>query len=448
MFSPIRRILFIVLCNFLVLNQILYCYAATTNASADIPEDSTKVVPLAPEQSVSTFLPCTSATGNGLAVNIIYPKKTRYKEGAPIVVVIPGGDAPSGLSLSIHAAQAGFAEVRFSFPGGGVGSFKSGGYNDYRGGKSQKALRDILLFAAGQAQDFRHRTITELVPIKLSSSNIGIVGWSNGGNIALVTMEKYSADLGFIRWLCLYECPLGSLFFPPSLGSEHDFILNNHYRPGSAATGRCIIDFRKLAWQADAHQNPGIHKKLGEPDLPGVIYFDDNQNGKWDETIEYAFNYCLDKGLNKQIYPPDITSAMERLKIFNAPATTTISPAVAATSPGVHTTTNPTNKGTNTGTTTSTANIATSQSTTTAAVNNTVSTSTNTAQSTPPLKACTPKPQLDAADRVFGVLKAAGQWKKDLERKGIINTLSFNQNKVRPLPKKAAVVEQKNEVLN
>lgn len=138
MFPPIRRISFIVLFNLLVLSQSIFCYASTTNAAPDIPEDSTKVLPLAPEQSVSTFLPCTSAPGNGLAVNIIYPQKPRYKEGAPIAVVIPGGDAPSGLNLSIHGAQVGFIEVRFSFPGGGVGAFKSGGYNDYRGAKSQK----------------------------------------------------------------------------------------------------------------------------------------------------------------------------------------------------------------------------------------------------------------------------------------------------------------------
>ncbi len=422
----------------MVLSQTLFCSAATTNNAAPaIPEDSTKVLPLAPEQSVSTFLPSTSAPGNGLAVNIIYPKKPRYKEGAPIAVVIPGGDAPSGLNLCIHGAQAGFIELRFSFPGGGVGAFKSGGYNDYRGAKSQKALRDILLFAAGNGEDFRHRKIADLVPIKLSNNNIGIVGWSNGGNIALVTMEKYSTDLGFISWLALYECPLGSLFFPPALGSAHDFILNSHYRQGSAATGHCLIDFRKLAWQADAHQNPGIHKKLGEPDLPGVIYFDDNQNGKWDETIEYAFNYCLDRGLNKQIYPPDITSAMERLNIFNPAANkTTSTPVAAAISTTASTTANAT---------ASTTTNTPSQNSTATSATNTVSTNGSNSANTaarPKTTQMGQKPPPDVADRVYDLFKAAGQWRKNVERNGIINTLSFNQNKVRPLPTKTPAIEK------
>ena len=59
-----------------------------------------------------------------------------------------------------------------------------------------------------------------------------------------------------------------------------------------------------------------MRRKLGEPDLPGVIYFDDNTNNQWNESTEFAFNYCVDKGLSKQIYPPDVTAAMERLKIF------------------------------------------------------------------------------------------------------------------------------------
>lgn len=309
--------LFIVLLILLFSNNVLYCNAASTAGISNIPEDSTKVLPFTQESSVSTFVPSTAAPGNGLAVNIIYPRKPRYKEGAPVVVVVPGGDAPSGLSFSVHAAQAGFIEIRFSFPGGGVNTFRSGGRNDYRGLKSQQALKDLLLFAAGKKEDFRHRTIANLMPIKVCTNNIGILGWSNGGNIALITLEKYATQLNFIKWLAMYECPLGSLFFPPSLGSTHDFVPNNHYRQGSAATGRCLIDFRQLAWAPEAHQDPGVHKKLGEPDLPGVVYFDDNQNGRWDESNEFAFAYCLDKGLNKKIFPPDVTAAMDRLAIFD-----------------------------------------------------------------------------------------------------------------------------------
>ena len=324
------RLLFLLTMSFLLLSRPIYALSREVAPAGDTNEESIKVWPLIPEQSVSTFLPSGSAPGRGLAINIIYPQKPRYKEGAPIVVVVPGGDTANGLNFCLHAAQIGCIEIRLAFPGGGTGNFKSSGINDYRGIRSQKALRDVLLFAAGKMQDFRNHTIADLVPVPLSKNNFGVVGWSNGGNVALITMEKYAHQLGFINWLVLYECPIGSLFFPPSLGSKDDFLLNNHYRQGSAATGHCLIDFRKLAWQADARQNPGLYKKMGEAELPGVVYFDDNQNGKWDESTEFAFNYCVDHGLRKKFYPPDITSALERLKVF---ANGAEPPAAAAAAP-------------------------------------------------------------------------------------------------------------------
>ncbi len=283
---------------------------------AEIPAASIKILPMAKEASVSTFLPSESAPGQGLAVNIIYPEKPRYSDGAPVVVVVPAGDGPNGLNFSMHAAQAGFIEIRFAFPGGGSRTFHSSGVNDYRGISSQLALKDIILFASGQTNDFQNRNINQLIPTKITNKNIGLVGWSNGGNIALVTLDKYSDELQCIAWLAFYESPLGSLFFPPNLGGVNDLVLNKHYRQGSAAAGRCLIDFRKLCSQGGIIRNPGVHKKLAEPDISGVIFFDENGNHIWDESSEFAFNFSLDRGVEKQIYPPELTSALERHKVF------------------------------------------------------------------------------------------------------------------------------------
>src|SRR5262249_37408822 len=151
-----------------------------------------KIPPMVPEQSVSTFVPSEAAPGKGIAVNVIYPAKPRYPEGAPVVVVVPGGNGADGLEFSMHAAQAGFAEVRFAFPGGGSASFSSGGIYDNRGLESQQALKDVLQFAGGKIRDTQGKTIGELVPTKVATGNVGMVGWANGGNIALVTLGKFA----------------------------------------------------------------------------------------------------------------------------------------------------------------------------------------------------------------------------------------------------------------
>jgi hypothetical protein len=299
----------------LLLLSSFSCPAAFAVMS-DLPEDSIKIPPMVPEESVSIYLPSDSAPGKGLAVNIIYPKTPRYADGAPIVVVAPGGSGPDGLGFEIHAAQVGFVEVRFAFPGGGHGKFTSSGIYDYRGVESQKALRDVLLFAAGKQRDSEGKQISDLLPGKVSRDNIGVVGWSNGGNIALVTMYKYADQLQFINWIAFYESPLGSLFFPPNLGGERDLVRNKHYRPGSCATGDCLVNYTGLAYDPFVVRNPGEHKKKGEAEIPGVLYFDENHNGKWDESIEFAFTYACDVGLDKQIYPPDLAAYLEHSQAF------------------------------------------------------------------------------------------------------------------------------------
>jgi len=298
--------------------SLLLCLLGLIPALAvtDIPPESLKIPRMVAEESVSTFVPSETAPGQGLAVNLIYPPKPRYPEGAPVVVVVPGGTAADGLGFSMHAAQAGFVEVRFAFPGGGKSGLASSGIYDNRGQSCQAALRDILLFAQGKLPDSQGRTVRDLVPVKVYLGSIGIVGWSNGGNIALVTLSKFAEQLGAVGWAAFYECPAGALFFPPNLGGDQDLKINSHYRQGSCATGKCLVDYRKLTWQADAQKNTGLHKRLGEPEIPGVLFFDENRNRIWDEAREYAFSYATDIGLEKQIYPPQVTKAVQRFRVF------------------------------------------------------------------------------------------------------------------------------------
>ncbi|HEY9677340.1 MAG TPA: hypothetical protein V6C76_05000 [Drouetiella sp.] len=286
--------------------------------STEGPEATLKAPKLVPEDSISTWIPSESAPGLGLAVNLVYPEKARYPDGAPVAVVAPGGVTADGLSFTMHAAQVGCIEVRFAFPGGGSSKFHSGGIYDYRGTQSQLALKDVLLFAAGKIADTKGHYITDLVPMKVEKSNVGLVGWSNGGNVAMVTLGKYADELkSVVSWVLFYESPIGNLFYPPNLGGIHDLLLNKHYRQGSAATGSCNVDWKKLTWWQNGKRTGGERKKLGEVEIPGVLYFDENGNGVWDESVEYALNYATDVGLEKQIYPPEVAITLETRHMFD-----------------------------------------------------------------------------------------------------------------------------------
>jgi hypothetical protein len=231
--------------------------------------------------------------------------------------VIPGGIGPNGLDFEMHASQVGIIEVRFAFPGGGTGQFGSQGVADNRGANSLIALKDVILFAGGQKTDYKGRSITELLNgvVRAQPENVGLVGWDIGGNQALAVLGKNLQDLSFVKWLVFYESPVGSMFWPPSLGCSADLHLNNHYREGSAATGNILIDYRKLNWAPESYRTPNrlaAHKR-GSPGLKGVLYFDENSNGIWEESNEFAFTSALDVGLTKQFFPPQVAGGAQRV---------------------------------------------------------------------------------------------------------------------------------------
>jgi len=294
---------------------------AASGALNDIPPDSVRTPPMVKEHSLSTYVPSEAAKGKGVAVNLIYPQKPRYKDGAPVAVVIPGGIGPDGLSFEMHASQVGMIEVRFAFPGGGTAQFGTQGEFDNRGENSLLALRDVILFAGGKSTDYQGRTIGELLKpvVKAQPSDIGIIGWDIGGNQALVVMGKYHQELSFLKWLVFYESPVGSMFWPAALGSASDLKLNNHYREGSAATGSVLLDYRKLWWNKDGYRNPNrlAARKRGSPGLKGVLFFDENLDGVWEESSEYAFQSALDVGLTKQFFPPQVAGGAERIIFKN-----------------------------------------------------------------------------------------------------------------------------------
>lgn len=304
-----------ILCSLSMLSS-LFCGLSSSAYSADIPAAAIKVPPMVKEESISTYVPSDTAPGQGLAVNMIFSAKARYKDGAPVVVVVPGGNGSQGLDFSMHAAQQGLVEIRFAFPGGGKPGFMSSGIYDNRGLQSQQALRDVLKFAAGEINDRSGKNISELVPVRLYNKSVGAIGWSNGGNTLLVTLGKFAEQLPFMGWVAFYESPVGTWFYPPSLGGSSDFLSNKHYRQGTAATGQVLVDLKNLAYQRDASKNPGSHKKVDEPELKGVAFYDENKNGVWDEGSEFAFPYSTDIGIDKQIYPPAVIKALHQLPDF------------------------------------------------------------------------------------------------------------------------------------
>lgn len=292
-------------------------HKAYSALGGDLPPESVKVIPMTSEASVSTYI---QGEKGKIAVNIMYPTMTRYDRGAPVAVIVPGNKRASGLSISSHTTQVGFCEVRFAFPGGGLKEFHTDGSWDERGVDSQKVLKEVLLFSCSKKTDINGKMLADLVPKKVDTKNVGILSWYEGGNITLVTLSKFAKDLepiqSNLKWLAFSEPQVGALFFPSIMGTKRELVANPYYKQGSAATGRIWIDFSKLRFQDGVYRNSLVREKQKMTTPRGVLYFDDNENGSWQEETEFPIPYATAPNVHKQYYAPEVVSAIIRLKMF------------------------------------------------------------------------------------------------------------------------------------
>ncbi len=170
------------------------------------------------------YLPSESTGVDGtLAVRIRSPllSNQRYEEGAPIIIFVPGGYEVKGVNTDFPETADDFIIVSFVFPGGTdtFSNLSSDGIYDYRGEHCIKALRDVILFCAGETVDDQGRTIDEILPVDIIHENIGMIGISNGGNLPVAVAASYGEQIkGYVKYIIQWETPVNSQIACRDLG--------------------------------------------------------------------------------------------------------------------------------------------------------------------------------------------------------------------------------------
>jgi hypothetical protein len=277
---------------FATLQEVFSVWQERFNSAPNIyiPE-STPVTGLQTDDALTyqldRHIPSEVAGSEGLLVRILYPKNiglARYTvDGAPVVVFVPGADSPSSINPDTHATDRlingqGIIYIYFNFPGG----YGSGGTYDSRGPVSQQALKDILLFALNKKTDSEGFTLKELIPYA-NTENVGVVGWSNGGNITTVVFHKYGSELDGIDYYVGYENPAGDEYVVVDLGSRSQ--PNPAYQPYST-----VLD--PVEGSVSILDTTHLKFSLSE----GAFYFDFNGNNVYD-TGDYRCGYRDYNGL-------------------------------------------------------------------------------------------------------------------------------------------------------
>ena len=165
----------------------------------------------------------TGMEGGTLAVRIHAPEghAVRYPKGAPILIWVLGGFDEKGINHGLPPEADDMVCITFLFPGAEDpwSGLSSDGVYDYRGPNCIAALRDVLLFAAGDLTDVEGRTIGEIVTVPLLQDNIGMIGESNGGNILTAVAALHGGSLaGHLRYLIQWETPVSSQIATRDLG--------------------------------------------------------------------------------------------------------------------------------------------------------------------------------------------------------------------------------------
>jgi hypothetical protein len=217
----------------------------------------------------------STGTPNGtLAVRVWTPKAghARYPEGAPVIVWVLGGFEVTGINHGLPPTADDVICITFIYPGGEDpwSGLSSDGVYDYRGENCIAALRDVVLYAAGELFDLRGRTIHDVVRVPVLYNNIGIIGESNGGNILTAAAALHGEDLvGHLRYVIQWETPvssqiatrdLGRVWLKPGTGQ------GDYWNPRYQGYDSLVfpVDYSDLAFDPSDDIYPLIHDGNGD----------------------------------------------------------------------------------------------------------------------------------------------------------------------------------------
>src|SRR5262249_25715453 len=164
-------------------------------------------------------------------------------------------------------------------------------------------LADVLSFATGKTRSLDGKSIQDYAgAVRALTSNVGVVGYSFGGNLAILAMARHGERFPGLKWYAGWETPI---LGPVDGGTGTEFQWNRFYDPD---TGKIDFDRLKYGSEMPIWMWP-IQSLSRKPDWPrGGLYLDGDGDGIFNRERDYAFWVDVEPG------PP--------LKVFYSPETT------------------------------------------------------------------------------------------------------------------------------
>lgn len=266
-------------------------------------------------------IPSAVAGDEGLVLRLVLPKQPRYKEGAPVVIQVPGGFSMGGVdSTQGRHNEFGFVEVLMTFPGGRSAPqadgkvWRSGGDYDSRGENCVRGLADVIAFAQGQLRTVDGKTIQEVAgSVPLLKKNVGVIGWSFGGNIVPAALAHDAKAAAGMAWYASHESPYGDGIINGEFGARNAGP-NPFYDPD---TEKFDLTTLRYAPELVPAQLPRPQEPVA--DVTGCLYHDGNGNGRYDEDADFLLSGVMFPGpLPNYYYSRLVTAEAARRKLFGS----------------------------------------------------------------------------------------------------------------------------------
>jgi hypothetical protein len=263
-------------------------------------------------------IPSKFAGTTGVWVRIAPPVRPRYRDGAPIVVHVPGGLGAGGVgAATARLGNFGFIDLVLLFPGGESGPpvdgrpLRSGGTYDSRGPASVRALADVIRFATGQLKSAEGKFIREyLGETNALTNQVGLIGWSLGGTTVAAALGMHGRELQGVKGYASHESPYGEGVINGEFGAAG--LPNRFY---DAATGK--LDLSGLKYDSNLPVTLMGRPLPGAEELRGSLYLDGNRNGVYEPGPDFAFNGMFLPGPPPNVFfSPSLTRAAVEKKVF------------------------------------------------------------------------------------------------------------------------------------
>ena len=278
-----------------------------------------------------------------IAVLLRTPVKSRYLEGAPVVVHIPPFFTPvTGFHQGMDTTRIGAIYVSLLWPGkeDPQSGARSDGTFDYGGPDCLAALLDVIRFASGSIPNTEGYYIDKLLEIRPLTGNVGIFAFSHAGIVATNVLAHHGDDLPKVKYFVGFENPTLDAMCSFDLGyydEDRKAVFNPLYDPSQYTSKSVAIDYSKIGRIQD-DQYPHGRLYFGIPtDIQYILPLKDVPR-MWDKRY-YSISVTqalLDSGvLTSQIWPNDLATPEETLEHWPSRTTVEAYPLLRSSTPNL-----------------------------------------------------------------------------------------------------------------